>query len=232
MSGTPTYEERVNQVIETATKGEDGKLVLPDDLDESLAFAAKAEIRRRDTQSAYTKNQQRLKALEVENDKLAKSWESDAVSKLTSTEQARLEELKVQDPDTWRAEIAELENSKRTQFQERRQAITNEASQVTELERRQAQLEQFNLDNPDIQITDELIENDIPPRLTKQLENGELQFDEYLNKVAEYLKKPKAIAPGATVTNPPGFASARGSNNPSNAALLAQSSSDYSKEIF
>jgi len=231
-SQTPTYESKVNDVITAATKGEDGKLVLPEGTDEGLAFAAMAEIRRRDTQGAYTKNQQTLKALQAENEKLASSWESDAVSNLSSTEQAKLEELKVQDPDTWRSEIVRLEEEKRGKFKEKREAITQEASQMTELERRGLQLEQFNKDNPDIQLTDDVIENDIPPRITRKLEKGEIQFDEYLNEVAAYLSKPKKLAPGETAPKTPDFANTRSSGSPTSEALNQQSKTDYKKEIF
>ena len=235
-TGTPsqntTYESRVNEVITAATKDNDGKLVLPEGTDEGLAFSAMAEVRRRDTQGAYTKNQQQLKALQAENEKLASSWESDAVANLSSTEQAKLEELKVQDPDTWRSEIARLEEEKRDKFKEKREAITVEASQMTELERRGLQLEQFNKDNPDIALTDEVIENDIPPRITRKLEKGEIQFDEYLTEVSNYLAKPKKIAEGEKAPSTPNFANSRGSSNPTTDAVNQQSKDDYTKEIF
>lgn len=231
-NGTPTFESRVNETIAATTKDSDGKLVLPEGTDEALAFAARSEIRRRDTQSAYTKSQQSNKALAAENDKLASSWESDAISNLSNTEQARLEELKVQDPDAWRTEIATIEEAKRTQFKEKRQAISKEASQMTELERRGLQLEQFNQDNPDVNITDDVIQNDIPPRITRKLEKGEIQFDEYLEEVKTYLSKGKKIAPGAKAPDEPNFANSRGSNTPSKEAVEAQNSNDYSKEIF
>ena len=230
--GIPTYESRVNEVITAATKSDDGKLVLPEGTDEGLAYSAMAEIRRRDTQGAYTKNQQQLKALQAENEKLASSWESDAVANLSSTEQAKLEELKVQDPDTWRSEIARLEEEKRGKFKEKREAITVEASQMTELERRGSQLEQFNKDHPDIVLTDEVIENDIPPRITRKLEKGEINFGDYLAEVAAYLGKPKKLAPGETAPDTPDFAGVRSSNSPTDQALKNQNKNDYNKEIF
>ena len=231
-SGTPTFESRVNDAIVATTKDNDGKLVLPEGTDEATAFAVRSEIRRRDTQSAYTKSQQSNKALTAENDKLASSWESDAVSNLSNTEQARLEELKVQDPDMWRTEIATIEDAKRVQFKEKRQAISVEASQGTELERREFQLVQFNKDNPDVQITDDVIQNDIPPRITRALENGDIQFDEYLAKVKSYLGKGKKLAPGTKAPDEPDFANSRGSNTPTKEAVNAQNSNDYNKEIF
>jgi hypothetical protein len=231
-SGTPTFESKVNEVIASTTRDEAGKLVLPEGIDEGLAYAARAEIRRKDTQSAYTKNQQRMKTLEAENEQLASSWERDAVSNLSSAEQARLEELKVQDPDSWRAEIGALEEAKRTKFKEQRQAISEEASKSTELERREAQLAQFNKDNPDLQITDDLINNDIPPRITRKLEKGEVSFEEYLAEVKSYLSKGKKIAPGTKAPDEPDFNGTRGSTTPTQEALAAQSSNDYNSEIF
>lgn len=231
-NGTPTFESKVNETIANTTKDDAGKLVLPEGIDEATAFATRAEIRRRDTQAAFTKGQQRTKALEAENEKLAASWESDAVSNLSSTEQAKLEELKVQDPEAWRAEISNLEEGKRTKFKEKRAEITKEASQMTELERRAAQLEQFNTDNPNLVITDDVIQNDIPPRITKKLEAGEIQFDEYLEEVKTYLGKNKVIDKGEGAPNEPDFKNARGGGNPTKEAVEKQNSNDYTKEIF
>jgi len=233
-SGTPTFESRVNEVVAKSTVDDKGNLVLAEGMeaDESVMFAAKQMKRFRDTQSAYTKSQQTNKALVAENNQLASSWESDAVSNLSNTEQARLEELKVQDPDAWRTEIGNLEETKRTQFKEKRKLISDEASQGTELERRGLQLEQFNLDNPDVQLTDEVIQNDIPPRITRKLEKGEIQFDEYLEEVKTYLGKGKKLDTGEHLKDEPGFNNSRGSNTPSKEAVDAQNSNDYTKEIF
>ena len=228
------FESKVNAVVSQMTADDKGNLQLPDGVEasEEVLYAAKLVKRQRDTQGAYTKSQQRLKALEAENEKLAASWESDAVSNLSNAEQARLEELKVQDPDAWRSEIAKLEDEKRNQFKEKRQAISDEASKLTELERRELQLEQFNKDNPEVNITDEVIQNDIPPRITRKLESGEIQFDEFLTEVATYLGKGKKIATGEKPPEEPDFKGARGSNTPSKEAVEQQNSNDYSKEIF
>lgn len=231
-NSTPTFESQVNETIAAITKDENGKFVVPEGTDDAIAYAAKAELRRRDTQAAYTKGQQTLKALQAENAKLAASWEADAVSNLSSSEQARLEELKVQDPDAWRAEIATLENAKRTKFQEKRQAISEEANKLTELERRTQQLEQFNQENPGIQITDDVLANDIPPRIVRKLEQGLVQFDEFLNEVAAYLTKGKTIAKGDQPDEQPNFNEARGSNTPTKEAIDKQNANDYTKEIF
>ena len=69
----------------------------------------------------------------------------------------------------------------------------DEASTEVELARRAKVLEEFNQSHPDVQLTDELIAYDVPPRLTKQLEKGELTFEEFLDKTYEFLTKPKTV---------------------------------------
>lgn len=228
-----TFEGKVNAVASQMTQGEDGNWQIPDgvEADEAVKYAATLEKRRRDTQAQMTKSQQRAKALEVENEKLAANWESDAVQNLSSAEQARLEELKCTDPEAWRQELMTLEESKKTAFQEKRQGISKEVSQATELELREQQLIDFNNANPEYALTDDVIENDIPPRITKKLTEGKVSFQEFLDDCKAYLAKPKAIkkdpAPDA-----PRFADAAGSASPSAEAQAAQSSSDYKDEIF
>jgi len=234
--GTPTdtFEEKVNSVVSQMTVDDSGNHQIPDGVEasEEVRYAAGLVKRQRDTQGAFTKSQQKLKALESENNKLATSWEADAIQKLSNQEQAKLEELKVQDPEAWRQEIGKLEDTKRTAFQDKRTQIKKEASAGTEIERRTAVLADFNAANPEINITDDLIENDIPPRLTKDLENGVVTFEEYLGNVKEYMGKGKAIASGEQAPDEPNFAGARGGSSPTKEAINAQDSTDYNEEIF
>ena len=230
---TPSFADRVNEVVSSATVDESGNLQLPDDIeaDEAVLYAAKLEKQRRDTQSSYTKAQQRAKQLEAENNKLAEKWQEDALKNLSIADQAEMEELKLQDPDAWREKMNELEEEQRNKFTERRQSVSQEAQQLTELELREQQLEEFNKANPDFQITDDVIDNDIPPRLTKQLENGDITFDEFLNKAKDYVQKPKAIK-GAQAPNDPNLGEAAGGHKPSEQARKKQMSNDYNQEIF
>ena len=224
-----TIEQEVNKLIEAVVKDDDGKLVMPEGVSEELSYAAKAEIRRRDTQAAYTKGQQALKALQVEKQKLAKSWEADAVANLSATEQAALDELKSQDPDAWRVKISEMEEAKRTEFKAKCETITADAQSSTELERRQLQLEQYNLDHPTEKLTDEVIANDIPPRITKKLQNGDIQFSQFLEEVAQYLAKGKTLAETAKPPETKSIATARGASQPSE---QQQNTTEYNEEIF
>ena len=230
---TPTLDQQVNELANQLVTDDKGTIALPDGVEASdiMLYAAKTEKRRRDTQGSFTKGQQRIKALEVENTKLADGWEQDSTIQLSNTEAAKLDELKVQDPDEWRKQITALEGSKKTKFKETRETITKEASQMTELEQREQELVDHNSSNPESQITDDVIENDIPPRITNKLKNGEISFKEFLDQCGAYLVKPKKVgktgAPGE-----PNLGDSRGGHQPTPEAIQAQSSTDYKEEIF
>lgn len=228
------FEQAVNDVVSKMVTDSSGVLRLPDGVEAKpeVLYAAKVVKRQRDTQSAFTKSQQELKALREENSKLATNWEQDAVSRLSNQEQARLEELKSQDPDAWRSEITQIEENKRKEFRQKRETISTESRQVGELERRADVLAAFNAANPNLVITDELINNDVPPRITKKLADGSIQFEEYLEEVKNYLSKGKKVVDGAAPASDPNLSSVRGGSAPSKDALSSQDMSDYKKETF
>ena len=233
MSDT-NLEQQVNELANQLIVGEDGKVSLPDgvEADDTLIFAAKLEKRRRDTQTTYTKSQQRLRELEAENSKLASSWEQDLVSSLSLREQTRLEELKATDPEAWRDELNSLEQKAKDTFTTKRQEVAKEAKQQTELERRQELLDEYNAANPDAQLTDDVIDNDIPPRLVRQLEKGEVTFEQFLEKAGKYITTPKAIKQPPTPPEEPEFYKSRGSSKLSKQTLEGQSSKNYQNEIY
>lgn len=225
---SPSVEEQVNSIL--SSLGDDGKV--PEDLDPVLRFAVTAEKRRRDTQSAYTKSNLENKRLSAETAKLFESLESTAISSFSDAEQTELAELKSQDPDAWHARLMELKETKKSKVKEQRQRISDEANQVSELELRTQALETFNAENPDIAITDEVIENDIPPRLTKQLADGKIEFSEFLNKCKDYLTKGKVVAPAPAPDEGIDLDDAPGGSRPSQESLVRQNKTDYTKEIY
>lgn len=229
-----SFDERVNEVVKQFQVGDDGKVSLPDgvEVDEAVLHAAKAEKRFRDTQSAYTKSQQRAKSLEEQNKKLAEAWEKDFVKNMSAEEKAELEELKSQDPEAWRDKINEVEENRRQELAKKRQEIEKQSSQMTELEQREAQLSAFKEANPNIQLDDDVLENDIPPRITKKLENGDITFNQFLDECKNFLQKDKKIAsdkPGDE--EEPNFNKARGSHLHSG-LNTEDDKTDYGDEIF
>jgi hypothetical protein len=103
---------------------------------------------------------------------------------------------------------------------------------MTALELREAELATFNEANPDFALTDDVIANDVPPRLTNQLKNGDITFKDFLEKAKHFVTTPKKIKIDNRVENQPDFANQRGSSTPSDEAFKQQSASDYTQEIF
>lgn len=231
-----TFADTVNEVVGQMTQGEDGKWILPESVDknnEALVFAVNAEKRRRDTQAAYTRTAQEKARLEAENKHLAEGWQKDFSSSLTTEQQAELEELKVTDPEAWRLKLNELEETRRNKFNETRKTIQQKAVGESEVEYRQRALQEFSEAHPDLKLTDDVIQNDIPPRITKQLEAGEITFGDFLAKVAEYMTKGRVVKP--TEEKPNGgidLGTAPGGSLPDGNAIKEASKTQYQDEIY
>lgn len=147
------------------------------------------EKRFKDTQSAYTKSQQALRAAEAKVNALEKlttpSVELDASTK------AELDTLKYEDPDAWHSKLQALEKEAQAKHSESLASALTEAEKSAELERRSTVLAEFTANNPDVALNDEVLKYDIPPRITAKLESGEVSFEDFLTTAAEYLRAPK-----------------------------------------
>lgn len=229
---TADIESQVNDLISKATRDEAGKIVFPDGADPALLYAARAEIRRRDTQAEYTKSQQKLRQVEQLSDKLTEELETAIVSSVSATEQARLAELKHSNPDAWLTELRKLEDTAKGQAKERIDQVRNTTNALTETERRAQVLQDFLQANPGINIDDDVITNDIPPRLTKQLADGKITFEKFLEESAKILKGETVIKPGEKAPNLPDMSKVAGGNNADSASRSKQSDNDYNKEVY
>lgn len=196
-------------------------------LEELQAKLEVAEKRHKDTQAAYTKGQQALKALEAENKLLLEK-----VGSVTVKDDEELEELKIVDPDKWYEKRKALESQKKQELQQDLSKARDEASIELELARRATVLAEFNQSHPEFQLTDELIAYDVPPRLTKQLEKGEITFEEFLDKTYEFLTKPKTIKDVNQTLGQPDLGKLGGGGNPQNTATAVDIVESYKKEIY
>lgn len=200
-------------------------------LEEQLAEARKAaeiaEQRRRETQAAYTKGQQRLKALEAEKALLAEK-----VGSLSVKDTEELERLKAYDPDAWYEKKKQLETQSKQELQQKLQEVSSRAAQEAELERRTQLLEEFNASHPGFELTDQIIELDVPARYTKQLEKGEVTFEQFLENVHKHLTVPKTVGDGNKPLNQPDLGKLGGGDTPSKATTAVDIVNSYKKEIF
>lgn len=233
---TPTVESQISNLVKQITTDDEGNYVFPEgaELSPELKFAATAEKRRRDTQASFTNNQQSLKALQAQNEKLMEQLQSAHSISFTDEEQAELEELKYEDVDAWRARLNSLEQQKVREAKTKLEELTGEARKAAEtqfeLERRAQVLKEFNetLERP---ITDEIIASEIPPRITRKLESGEIKFEDFLQEVADYLGRGKVVANPETLDQP-SLGSTVGGNAPSNYKAEESITDSYAKMLF
>lgn len=225
-----TFADKVNTLANEATRDDQGVLQLPEGTDEATAFSVNAELRRRTTQSEHAKERNRADTLEAENTKLAEGWQEIASGSLTTEQAAELEELKASDPEAWRLKLNEYEEANRTAFAEKRTGITKAAKAESEIEQRTRLMEEFNTANPELEITDDILANDIPPRYLKQLETGEISFEKFLEDVKGFLTKGKVLKKEETPLDDPDLTNSGGSSTPSDTALEAEES--YGVETY
>jgi Skp family chaperone for outer membrane proteins len=187
------------------------------------------EKRFKDTQGAYTKSQQALKEAQAKLEALEKL----TVPKVEVDEatKAELEALKYEDPDAWRVKVNQLESEAARKHQDTLNEAGRLAAQQAELERRAQVLEEFNRSH-NINITDEVIQYDVPPRITKKLETGEVSFEAYLEEVVEYLAKPKVIGDGNEVLEQPDLNKIGGDDKPSTGAVSKDIAANYKNIVF
>jgi len=232
---TQTFEQKVTSIVSSATLDEAGNLVLPEglDLDEPTKYAVTAEKRRRDTQSAYSKAQQEIKSLKSEN---SAAWEilaKEVSVELTIEEKTELEELKSVDLEKWRLRVNELDSKKHDKVNKTKTEVKEKSTRDTELQERVDLIKAHNAANPDHQLTDDVIDNDLPPRYLKELEKGTITFEEFIEKSASFLKKGKVLAK----TEEPDeddidLTKANGSSKIPAEAIKQSSKADYRKETY
>ena len=215
---------------------EGGKWKLPDEvaeeLDEPTLTAVEFERRHRDTQAAYTKSQQEVKKQKAISDGLVDHMVNTATLHITPEQRQELDGLKKSDPDAWRTKLDEYEVESKNILSNKLKDIEKESSNKSELEVRTEKLQAFT-ESSGIALTDDVIANDLPPRFTKRLENGEITFDEFLNQAAEFLGKEKVIAGTEnTDESEPNISSVAGGSEPTDTAKEGDFEQTYDNTVF
>jgi hypothetical protein len=227
------FQEQVNELVGKMTKTDNGKWILPEelskDLSEELQFAVTAERRVRDTQGAFTKSQQELKKQEA----IAKGLEEKLMTSeiaLTKEQRYELNELKKTDPEKWRAKLNEYETKGKEGLNKELDKIRKESSNKGELEVRKELMEAWS-NNTGIQLTDEIVDNDLPPRFKKDLEAGKITFEEFLNNAGDFLTKIKVVqGSDDDEPNEPNLGEVAGGKEPSKTANEGDFNQTYEKE--
>jgi len=229
---TPTFATQVNDVVSNMTQQPDGTWALPEgEHSEEIKFAASSEKRRRDTQSSYTKTQQENVRLTGERDAFKDKLAEAPKVTLTAEQTEELETLKHSDPDAWKRKVDGYQEQAKVKLNEEFQEVTATVGKQTESQRRKTVLDAYNSEYPDHAINDDVLENDIPPRITKKLESGKISFDEFLVEANTYLRTPKAIN-SAKIEVQPNLGNIAGSHTPAKGAIEGDIVKDYATTVI
>ena len=175
------------------------------------------EKRYKDTQGAFTKSQQELKAAKAKVEVLEKLTTPQI--NITPEIQKELDDLKYSDPDAWRVRMNNLDLEAKQNHQSLLSEAEKQATVQAELERRAQLLEEYNRSHPNYPITDEVINFDVPNRILKKLEKGEITFDSFLEEVHNFIYSPKTIGSANETLNQPNLGNIGGSTSPSKGAV-------------
>ena len=188
------------------------------------------EKRFKDTQSAYTKSQQELKAAKAKLEALEKLTQP--VVQLDEATQAQLDELKYSNPEAWRDKMNSLEAEAKLKHLSVLSEAEKIAMQQAELEQRAQILSEYNSKHPQNPITDEVIMFDVPPRITKKLENGEIGFEQFLAEAHNFLYAPKKVGDGNKTLNQPNMRDFGGGTTPSTNAVDSSIIENYKNLVY
>jgi hypothetical protein len=145
-------------------------------------------------------------------------------------QQQRLDELKATDPEAWRQELGKLENAAKGELATKIETINKESSQLSETDRRVQVLEEFLQANPG--VTTDMLDEDVPPRITKKLAEGKITFEQFLEESAKYLTAAKVIDPGAAAPDFVDLAKAAGGSHPGASDVAESYDGSYAKEVY
>lgn len=229
----PTFEQTVNETVAGMMKGDNGKWQFAEgsELSDQVKFAAKTERRRRDQEGAYTKQMEEVATLKAMNEQLTAKVKTKPSASISDEQAQELDNLKFEDPDAWRAKLNEYETQASRQLQEELVKMEQESSKQAEVERRKIVLAQFNAQNPQLNLTDEVIIDNVPPRIIKQLETGEIAFDDFLALAKTYITTPKVLDSGTVLAAEPNMGQLQGNANP-NVDNQLGSDDSYENEVY
>lgn len=230
-----SFAERVNAMAGEVKANAKGEYEFPEGTSEELRVAVMAERRRRDTQAGFTKTSQELKAVKKENSVLLKKAIETAKVDLTKEQQEELEDLKFSDPEAYRKKMnayeADAVAKRKKELEEEVKNVSSSSLDEDEIERRKTVLAEFLEANPGFELDDDVIANDIPPRITKKLETGAISFEEFLQECHDYTKTGKVVKQDK-VAKQANLSKAGGGGSPDKNAVKVDAVTSYEKEIF
>lgn len=184
-----------------------------------------AEKRRKDTLADFTRRSQENKALQAEIEMLKEKAQFGV--QMTP----ELEQLMYDNPQEWRLKVNEIEQKQKADFEKALAEKKAELSKQDVAAQRAQILAEFNERHPECKITDEVIAQDIPPRILKELDKTK-SFEEVLEDIYTYLTGRKVIGDGLQTLNQPDLSKMAGGPTPSATATAKDLATSYYDEIY
>ena len=193
-----TFADTIGGLVSSATYNDANELVLPEGTSNEAAYATELTLQNTKSQRSLTASQQSVASLTAQNKVLEKKIQSlqakGAFGNLSSDAKTRLTELKSSDPEAWRAEMDALEKKITTATDDDLKKELTTAGAKAIIAERGKVLSAYNAANPTAQITQEVIDKDIPERIKDKLGNNSIDFPAFLSEVAKYMAKGKKVS--------------------------------------
>lgn len=230
------FEQAVNKAVNSMKQDAKGNWVLPAGLPPAVKVAANLEKRRRDTQGDYTKTKQENKRLAAEKATLLKKASGNLTLTLSQEQKDELDDLKFSDPEAWRKKMNAYEREaaerQSAELEKDLKQVSTSTLEQEELENRKQVLADFNREHPDFKIDDDILANDIPPRITKALETGAISFEAFLQEVHKYLKTGKVVKQTERTRGQPNLSKVPGGSSPDKNAVKEDAILSYANETY
>jgi len=191
----------------------------------------------------FKQEQGRRRGLQSENAKLKNDLEltkAEVVKvreltapKIPAEEAERLDTLKFKDPDAWRAEMDKLEGTVRAKVKEHRGVLEQENSKKSKQKLFSEALETLSVKYKDFSkfINKDVLADDIPPKLTRELSEGTISEEEFLEKAYKFMSATKPVANPTDATQP-NLGNTSGGTTPDVVAVNEDLNASYSETIF
>lgn len=215
-SNESTFLDEINAIASKMTEDDKGNWHLPEgeEVSKEVMIAANLERRRRSTESALSKSTLKLKASESVSKQLKDRIAALIAADISPEKQKELDDIKYEEPDTYHVEMSKLESKARATLESELGDLDSTALQEAENEARKMLLEKYNSEHPDAMLDDNIINNDIPPRIVNQLAKGDITFEQFLEKVETFLGKGKVIGGGTEIKPQPNLNKTGGDSEP------------------
>ncbi len=211
---------------ENLGKADDGSLTIVGDEHSPMELALlETEKRRRGSQASTSREKARADQATLELSKV-----KDGIQGLTPQTMTVDEALKYSDPDEYIKQSLEAQSAP-SPYQEvfntaNKQAI-QEANQMT----MESVLEQHNIANPNRQVTADMMELDLPPRLIREFGQGQMSPQDFLGQAADLLYRPTETY-NEPIASMPNLGDVAGQSSPTDDGSNDKLMENYSTAVF